>query len=66
MEDSLSGLSGAPVIKTAGRQGTEPAPAPHLCLEGLTVRGNQEKNPQIFVMEETAALEVKVQEKNSS
>ena len=59
MEDTLSGLNGAPVTPTAGIQGIEPAPALHLCLEELSVMGRQEKNLQDYAMEGTAALEVK-------
>ena len=59
MENTLFGLSGAPVMPTAGQQGIEPAPVPHPYLEELSVMGRQEKNPQVYVMEVTAVLEVK-------
>ena len=59
MEDTLFGLNGAPVMPIAGILGIEPAPAPHLYLEELTVMVRQVKNPQVSVMEETAVLEVK-------
>ena len=45
-------------MTTAGKQGIEPAPAPHLFLEEQSVMGRQEKNPKVCVMEETAVLEV--------
>ena len=45
-------------MTTAGKQGIEPAPAPLLFLEEQSVMGRQEKSPKVYVMEETAVLEV--------